>query len=198
MQVFVRKLKDFIIEVETLIAKMVLKFHKVTFGDGIRIKGQPFVINRGTFRIGRNVRVNSRMSANPIGGNQRCYFVVGKSAELTIGDGVALSNVSVSCYNRITIENNVMLGGSAKIYDTDFHSTNPELRRLDAPGSIVTKPILIKEGAFVGGHSIILKGVTVGRNSIIGAGSVVTRNIPDNEIWAGNPATFIKKVGSGQ
>ena len=46
----------------------------------------------------------------------------------------------------------------------------------------------------MGTHTIILKGVTVGAKSIIGAGSVVTKSIPDGEIWAGNPAHFIRKI----
>lgn len=46
----------------------------------------------------------------------------------------------------------------------------------------------------MGAHTIILKGVTVGAKSIIGAGSVVTKSIPDGEIWAGNPAHFIRKI----
>ena len=29
---------------------------------------------------------------------------------------------------------------------------------------------------------------------MIGAGSVVTNDVPDYELWAGNPARFIKKV----
>ena len=64
----------------------------------------------------------------------------------------------------------------------------------DHDTDIISKPILIKEGAFVGAHSLILKGVIIGKHSIVGAGSIVTKNIPDNEIWAGNPACFIRKV----
>ena len=41
---------------------------------------------------------------------------------------------------------------------------------------------------------ITLKGVAIGENSIIGAGSVVTRSIPKNQIWAGNPAKFIRVI----
>ena len=53
--------------------------------------------------------------------------------------------------------------------------------------------IKIGEYAFIGARTIICSNVEIGENSIIGAGSVVTKNIPPNEIWAGNPARFIKK-----
>ena len=34
-------------------------------------------------------------------------------------------------------------------------------------------------------------GTKIGNNVIIGAGSVVSGKIPDNQVWAGNPAKFI-------
>lgn len=54
--------------------------------------------------------------------------------------------------------------------------------------------VILKEKSFLGANTIITKAVTIGKNSIVGAGSVVTKDIPDNEVWAGNPAKFIKKV----
>lgn len=42
-------------------------------------------------------------------------------------------------------------------------------------------------------NTLIVKGVTIGDNAVIGAGSIITRDIPSNEVWAGNPAKFIKK-----
>lgn len=87
------------------------------------------------------------------------------------------------------------IGGGVCIYDTDFHSLDPILRNSAEDIKFrKTKAILIKENAFIGAHSIILKGVTIGKNSIVGAGSVVTKSIPDNQIWAGNPARFIKNI----
>lgn len=53
--------------------------------------------------------------------------------------------------------------------------------------------VYIGDNVFIGTGTIISKDVRIGENSIIGAGSVVTKDIPDNEIWAGNPARFIKK-----
>lgn len=51
----------------------------------------------------------------------------------------------------------------------------------------------IGDHTFIGTGTIISKDVKIGSNVIVGAGSVVTKDIPDNEIWAGNPARFIKK-----
>lgn len=53
--------------------------------------------------------------------------------------------------------------------------------------------IHIGSGAFIGARTVIAKPCKIGMNAIVGAGSVVTKDIPDNEIWAGNPAKFIKK-----
>ena len=53
--------------------------------------------------------------------------------------------------------------------------------------------VYIGDHTFIGTGTIICKDVRIGSNVIIGAGSVVTKDIPENEIWAGNPAKFIKK-----
>lgn len=136
---------------------------------------------------------NSGKMHNPIGGDTVARLICLKNAELIIGENVKMSNSTILAQNSIVIEDNVTIGGSCKIWDTDFHSLNPNLRETenDIP---VNKPIVVKKNAFIGSHSIILKGVTIGENSIIGAGSVVTKSVPTNEIWAGNPARFIKKA----
>lgn len=51
--------------------------------------------------------------------------------------------------------------------------------------------ITIGNNCFVGARSIILPGVHVGDNSIIAAGAVVTKDIPEGQVWGGNPARFI-------
>nr|WP_285890903.1 DapH/DapD/GlmU-related protein [Mesobacillus maritimus] len=55
-------------------------------------------------------------------------------------------------------------------------------------------PVVIEDGVFIGGGSFILKGSHIGKDSIIGAGSVVSGRVPPNEVWAGNPAKFIRYV----
>lgn len=53
------------------------------------------------------------------------------------------------------------------------------------------KPVSIGENTFIGMNSIILPGIKIGDNVIIGAGSVVTKDVPNNVVAAGNPATVI-------
>lgn len=47
--------------------------------------------------------------------------------------------------------------------------------------------------AFIGTNTIVCADVTIGEGAVVGAGSIVTKDIPPYEIWAGNPARFIKK-----
>lgn len=116
-------------------------------------------------------------------------------AHLIIGYNTGMTNTMIWCYNRITIGNHVNVGAGTMIVDTDFHSLDWKDRRdgIDVANK-KTRPVVIKDYAFIGTRSIILKGVTIGEKSIIGAGSVVSKSVPDGEVWAGNPARFIKKI----
>ena len=88
-----------------------------------------------------------------------------------------------------------MIGADCKIYDNDFHPVRYNDRILDPDSNIQSAPIEIQDGAWIGAHSIILKGTVIGKRAVIGAGSVVAgKIIGDDEIWAGNPARFIKKI----
>lgn len=166
----------------------------ICYRDIFYIKGVVRLYGNGPISIGNNVKINSRFSANPIGGQSFTSFYVIKSGYLKIADNVGISNSSITSFCSITIEENVFIGGDCKIYDTDFHSIDYAIRSSGNDISFKSLPVVIKKGAFVGSGSIILKGVTVGENSVIGAGSVVTKSIPSNEIWGGNPAKFIRAI----
>ena len=169
-----------------------LKKHNIKYGKNLVINGKIYATNNISF--GNNCKINSGLKYNQIGGQVNTFLIASKTGKIVIGNNVGISNSSFFSQNSITIEDDVMIGGSCKIYDTDFHSIEYEKRMRIPDVNIKTKPVIIKKGAFIGAHSIILKGVTIGENAVIGAGSVVTKNIPSNEVWAGNPAKFIKKI----
>jgi acetyltransferase-like isoleucine patch superfamily enzyme len=52
----------------------------------------------------------------------------------------------------------------------------------------------VRKGASIGAGSVLLCGIEIGEKAMIGAGSVVTKSVPAGELWAGNPARFIRKI----
>ena len=171
-----------------------LEFRGVHYGKNLNIKGRLMLFGHGNLYIGDNVTINSNINFNPIGGMSGVIINVGEKGCVRIGNGSGLSNSAIVSYCSVDIGENVFIGGNCVIYDTDFHSLNLTKRIADIDDDINSKPVVIKDGAFIGGSSIILKGVTIGKESIVGAGSVVTHNIPDGEIWGGNPAQFIRRL----
>lgn len=173
---------------------IIFKYRHVNYGNNLKITGRIFCVSNGCNRIiiENNVHINSSRRSNPIGGDTKTILFAKENGTIRIGNNVGISNCTLVAHEKIVIEDNVLLGGSVKIYDTDFHWVDYEARMNQKDAK--TAPVIVKSGAFIGGHSIILKGVTIGQKSVIGAGSIVTRNVPDCEIWAGNPAKFVRKI----
>ena len=61
-----------------------------------------------------------------------------------------------------------------------------------------SEPIKLEENVWVGDRAVICKGVTIGKNSIVGARSVVIKDVPENVIVAGNPATIVKELDESE
>lgn len=172
---------------------IILKKHNINYGNDLLINGKIYVRNKGVCKLGDSVTINSGKKINSIGYNEKMYFTILKNAKLIIGNNVGMSNVNVFSQTKITIGNNVIIGGGTNIWDTNFHSINFSERIVDKDSNIKSLPIIIEDNVFIGANCTILKGVKIGRGSVIGASSVVGKSIPSNEIWAGNPIKFIKK-----
>jgi acetyltransferase-like isoleucine patch superfamily enzyme len=162
-------------------------------GSPIYITGPVhFTLYTGShFEMKANSRIHSGHLSNSFGGERKSVITVFKGGHLTLGTQSGISNSTIICADRIIIGSDVLIGGGCCIYDTDFHGISFHTRHESIPKS---RPIEIKNGAFIGGYSQILKGVTIGVGSVIAAGSTVTKDIPDYEVWGGNPAKLIRKI----
>lgn len=74
------------------------------------------------------------------------------------------------------------------------HDGGTLLFRNKVPDLEITKPIIVGNNVYIGIKTIIIPGVRIGNNVIIAAGSVVTKDIPDDTVWGGCPAKFIKPI----
>ena len=100
------------------------------------------------------------------------------------------NNVTIKCgvqiWDGIEIEDDVFIGANVTF-------TNDKYPKSKNPNWTLLKTRICK-GASIGAGSTILPGITIGTNAVVGAGSVVTKSIPDNELWLGNPARFVRKI----
>jgi acetyltransferase-like isoleucine patch superfamily enzyme len=173
---------------------LLLWSHGVVCKEAPKTKGTFFIRNHGVISIGCGVSLNSSLEANPVFGEGRTVLIAEKGAALLIGDHTGISNAVLYARRGICIGRNVLIGSGVKILDSDFHSLDYRSRKLDEYDRGVSREITIGDHVFIGAGAIVLKGVSIGLGSVIGAGSVVASRVPAGEIWAGNPAKFIKSL----
>ena len=91
----------------------------------------------------------------------------------------------------VILEKDVGFTSGVRVYTHTHQFEKASWRKL--PVIYSKKDTIFKKFCFVGANVIILSTCKyIGICSVIGAGAVVTKDIPDYEIWVGNPA---KKIG---
>jgi UDP-2-acetamido-3-amino-2,3-dideoxy-glucuronate N-acetyltransferase len=115
-------------------------------------------------RIGRNCNINAMV------------FI---ENDVRVGDNVTVKS-GVQLWDGVTLEDDVFVGPNATFTNDRYPRSKQYPERFERT--------LVKCGATIGGNATILCGLTIGRNAMIGAGSVVTHDVPDGELWVGNPA----------
>lgn len=95
----------------------------------------------------------------------------------------------------LTIGENCNISSGVHIYTHDTVKRCVE-NKGKKPEFIERKPVKIGNNVFIGANSVILKGVVIKDKAVVGAGSVVLDDsiIGSKELWAGNPAKFIRSL----
>ncbi len=106
--------------------------------------------------------------------------------KLTIGDFSWLADCYIENLDQVTIGKNVCISQKAIILtgNHDYKSENFDL---------ITKPIKLEDGVWVGANATICPGITASSHSIILVGSVLTENTIPYHIYRGNPAVAIRR-----
>lgn len=128
--------------------------------------------------FGDNIGENSSV-IGPIHGV--CYD------KIRIGKNVFInSNLLAMARGGITIEDNVQIAANVQLI-TNNHDMYDRML-------LLCKPIVIREGAWIGAGATILPGIEVGKHAVVGAGAIVTKDVPDYAVVVGNPAKVIKTL----
>jgi len=122
----------------------------------------------------------------------RVRFIGPSPSNLEVGDGAIIGpNITFGVDGKITLGRNVSIGPGVTIY-TGTHDVGPAQRRMDP--RVLSKPVTIEDGAWIGLNALILPGVRIGAGAIVSAGAVVSTDVPPNTVVAGNPAVVTRTV----
>ncbi len=121
------------------------------------------------------------------------FSYVGDNTE--IGDNVSIGSLTHVDYD-VKIGENTRIEGQVYI---------PPLSRIGkiafiGPAAVLTNDpypmcekmigVTIEDGAIIGARAVIKAGVTVGKNSVVAMGAIVTRDVPENSVVMGSPASI--------
>lgn len=105
--------------------------------------------------------------------------------DVEIGNNVTIKS-GVQVWDGVRLEDNVFVGPNVTFTNDMFPKSGNSSYEM-----LTTR---VCKGASIGANATIIPGITIGANSMIGAGSVVTKDVPERELWLGNPARFIRKI----
>jgi non-ribosomal peptide synthetase-like protein len=100
-----------------------------------------------------------------------------------IGHRVNINTLTLWDWDMLTIEDDAILGGESVIQG-----------HLVDGGRIHMDRVIIGKQATVGSRASVMPGCQVGARSTLAANAVMKKNdkVPDDEIWGGIPAKFVK------
>lgn len=148
-----------------------------TFEDGTFINQEPKKVKYWRFdlsNIAKEAQIGERTVIHA-GVHIHDQVIIGKNCQI---------EAQAFLPNGVTLEDNVFIGPHV------CFTNDP---KLDAKREKwEPTPTIVRKGARIGANATIRAGIEIGENSIIGCGSVVLHDIPEGEVWAGNPAKKIR------
>ena len=109
-----------------------------------------------------------------------------------IGSNCKIQSHSFIC-EGVRIKNRVFIGHGVTFINDKLPKTTNLDGTIKKNGDWTCTETTIEDEASIGSGSTILCGINIGRGAVIGAGSVVTKNVPDGQVWVGNPAKPLKE-----
>lgn len=184
---------DSVIGEDTYIGPNVI-IERSEIGNNCQVLGNNFIHSNTVIKD--NVKINP---GTTIGSDGFGYSRDPKTNVLDkfphFGGVVIEANVEIGsnvCIDKGTLGNTIIQKGT-KIDNLVHiaHNVNIGQNCLIIANSMIAGSAVIGDNSWISPSSNIINGITIGTNVTVGMGALVTKNIPDNEIWAGFPAKQI-------
>ena len=152
--------------------------------------------NINNVSLGENVKIYDfvNLYGCKLGDNTKVGTFVEIQKGASVGANCKISSHSFIC-EGVHIADNCFIGHGVMFINDKMPRATNENGELQSEADWKCETTYLEENVSIGSNATIMGGVTIGKNSIIGAGSVVTKDVPENVIYAGNPARFLKNIG---
>jgi acetyltransferase-like isoleucine patch superfamily enzyme len=148
-------------------------------GKGVTIAVRP----PGSMRLGEAIQLRDGCELTALGG------------EIRIGANVYFNrNCTIVAYRAVEIGENCLFGPNVGIYDHDHGFDDPSRHIWEQELRI--EPVSIGSDVWIGANTVVTAGARIADRVVVGANSVVTRSLPESGVYAGNPATLVRKLES--
>ena len=159
-----------------------------TSQEALRITGE---LNSGPKEPAEVRSLLSRLTGTSVDDSVTVFppFHADFGRNITLGKRVFInSGCTFQDQGGITIGDDCLIGHNA-VFATLNHDLAPSRRK-----DLLPAPITLGNNVWIGSNATILPGVTIGSNAVVAAASVVTKDVPENAIVVGSPATVVRLV----
>lgn len=146
------------------------------------IRLRPRLYRLAGIRIGHGTVMSGRLQLTGAGAVTR---------RLVIGNYCYLNeNITFNLGATVTLEDNVSVGMEC-LFITNTHEMGTADFRA---GTVVSKPVLVGRGAWLGARVTVLPGVTIGAGAVVASGAVVVGDVAANVVAGGVPTKIVRQL----
>ena len=170
------------IHLKFFLVKLILRLIPKYVGGRLRVR----LLRLAGFKIGKGTIISGTPT---VAGLETFYdnLVIGEACYINV-------NCHFDISGPIIIGNGVSIGHNVLIL-TNTHEMGTAYRRA---GDLVTRPVRIGSGVWLGARSTVLPGITIGEGAVVAAGAMVTKDVPPHTVVAGVPAKITKQFAEAQ
>lgn len=148
-------------------------------------------------RLGENVKLSRFINLYGciVGDNTKIGAFVEIQKNAKVGKNCKISSHTFIC-EGVTIGDGCFVGHGVMFINDNYPRSVNASDQLETEKDWVGRFRITTVGdkVSIGSNTTILGGVNIGEKAVIGAGSVVTKDVPPGQIWAGNPARFLRNL----
>lgn len=117
---------------------------------------------------------------------------IARGSKVRLGDNVYIGRCAHISGN-VQMGNDILVASCVSFVGGDHKIDNIGDTLIKDSGRSSMETTVIENNVWIGHGCIIISGVKIESGAVLGAGSVLTKDMGEDEIWAGVPARFIRK-----